>query len=208
MSGTCLIVSGGEFTGACYTADYVIACDAGYAHCQRLNMEPDLVIGDFDSLSPDVTLPANTVRHPIRKDDTDTMLAVREALRLGYRHLIITCAMGGRFDHTLANLQTAAFAVENGADCKLIGRGEVITCFSDSAITLEPEPKTSLSVFSLSDESLGVTINGASYELENGTLTNTFPLACSNHFLMGPVTISVKHGMLAVVESSMEHENN
>ena len=75
-TGTCWIIGAGEFTprGLARAAeDFVIAADAGLLLCERLGVRPDVVLGDFDSM--DVRqAPADCIRVPVEKDDTDTMI--------------------------------------------------------------------------------------------------------------------------------------
>ena len=87
-------------------ADYVIAADAGYENACRVGVEPDLLLGDYDS-APRPEAGAKTVFLPAEKDDTDTYYAARKALELGATDVVIVGGLGGaRLDHTLANLQT------------------------------------------------------------------------------------------------------
>ena len=111
MEKLCLIVSGGAFAPLpedLRAPDFVIACDRGWQYAARLGVTPDLIVGDFDSAAaPRAGAPVE--RLPTRKDDTDTMYAARRATELGYRNVAVCCAFGGRLDHTLANIQTAAW---------------------------------------------------------------------------------------------------
>ena len=95
-------------------ADYVIAADAGYENACRVGVEPDLLLGDYDS-APRPEAGAKTVFLPAEKDDTDTYYAARKALELGATDVVIVGGLGGaRLDHTLANLQTLVFLAKNG----------------------------------------------------------------------------------------------
>ena len=131
---TCLIISGGEFSPIAehIEYDYVIACDMGYEHSKRLGIKPDLLMGDFDSIR-DASSPfpedISLMSYPKEKDDTDTMLAVKCALDKGFRHLIIICGLGGRMDHSIANIQTMAYAAKKGALCELYSEKEYIRTF-------------------------------------------------------------------------------
>ena len=90
--------------------DMLIAADAGLLHLERLGLAPDLALGDFESLGYVPEAPQVEVC-PVRKDDTDTMAALRRALELGYRRALIFGGLGGRrFDHSLANVQALAWA--------------------------------------------------------------------------------------------------
>ena len=171
--------------------DLVIAVDGGFNYLEKIGLRADYVLGDFDSVSASSNLPSDCIRHPKEKDDTDMMLAARLGLEKGYTNFEIYGGLGGRLDHTLANIQTLTFlnrhnAVTNG----------VISFGKDL-----PENTTGniCSVFSLSDVSTNVTIQGFHYEVEGATLTNSFPLGVSNEFTGRKGSISVSNGTLAVL---------
>lgn len=205
---TCLIISGGDFAPLAESLeyDYVIACDHGYDHALKLGIVPNLILGDFDSCAFDkesvTDIPIET--HPVCKDDTDTMLAIKKALALGYRNIVIICALGSRFDHSLANIQSMAYVAEHGGTCELFGEGEQLKTLSCGSVKLPYKENYSLSLFSLTDKCEGVSISGSEYDCEDVTLTNTFPLGVSNKWKEDFVTVSVKSGILLTVESYMK----
>ena len=205
---TCLIISGGDFAPLAESLEYdfVIACDHGYDHALKLGIVPNLILGDFDSCAFDkefvTDIPIET--YPVCKDDTDTMLAIKKALALGYRNIVIICALGSRFDHSLANIQSMAYVAEHGGTCELFGKGEHLKTLSCGSVKLPYKENYSLSLFSLTDKCEGVTISGSEYDCENVTLTNTFPLGVSNKWKEDVVTVSVMSGILLTVESYMK----
>lgn len=120
---TCYIVGAGDFTPRGFApgpGDLVLAADGGYRALYSLGYTPDLLLGDFDSLG-DVPLPADlpVVRFPVRKDDTDTGLALRHGLDLGFRDFALYGCAGGRVDHLLANFQSMARVSRLGATVRL-----------------------------------------------------------------------------------------
>ena len=205
MSARCVIISGGEFSpiSEIYTDDYVIACDKGYEYAVSCGIMPDLVVGDFDSYSGDVARDIPVDRYVSEKDDTDTMIAVRFAIEQGFDELAVFCALGGRLDHMLANLQSAKFAAEHGADVWLHDKSSEIYVFSGGIRRIEKKEGYSLSVFALSDECSGVNIKGAKYSLEDASVTNAFPIGVSNEWREYYAEISADSGILMVVLSKM-----
>ena len=120
---TCYIAGAGDFTARGFAPgpeDLVLAADGGYRALYSLGYMPDLLLGDFDSLG-DVPLPANlpVLRFPVRKDDTDTGLALRYGLEQGFRDFALYGCAGGRVDHLLANLQSMARVSRLGASVRL-----------------------------------------------------------------------------------------
>ena len=195
----CFIYSAGTFYGLRerpQPGDYQIAADAGLLLCQKLGIEPDLVIGDFDSMPQPENEP--TVRVPVEKDDTDMMLAIKKGLERGCREFHLYGGTGGRrSDHTVANYQALLYLARRGARGWLYGNGEIYTAVCGKGeITFPARADGILSVFCLGEMAAGVTIRGAHYSVENAVLTPDFPLGCSNHFIGRPITVSVDRGDL------------
>ena len=197
----CYIVGAGENYGLNFTPtteDFVIAADAGLRHLEQCGITANLVIGDFDSLN---NLPAhpNTLALNPEKADTDMFAAVREGIKAGYSVFHIYCGTGGRMDHTIANLQILAHLAQNGMQGFLFDKDSVMTAITNQKITFDKIPSGYISVFSYTEKSEGVYLQGLKYELNNATLTNTFPLGVSNEFIGRESSISVSDGTLLIV---------
>ena len=177
--------------------DYIIAADGGFSHVRSSGLEPDCVLGDFDSLG---YVPADARVFPVEKDDTDAMLAVRRGLDLGYRQFLLYGSLDGpRLDHTVANFQTLQFLADNGAVGYLIGKDHIVTVIKNGSVQFPPEAEGILSVFCLGKDAEGVTISGLQYALENGRLSAGFPLGVSNHFTGEASAVSVTDGSLLLI---------
>ena len=181
--------------------DRILCADGGWKFAREASVKPECVIGDFDSSEE----PEGEAieRHPVMKDDTDTMLCVKRALKGGELDFLIVGGFGGRLDHTLANIQTMQYLAERGARAVMddgITRAETLK----EGKTRVSRKKGKLSVFSLTDKCEGVTIRGAKYELENGTLTNAFPLGVSNEYAESEAQIEVRKGCLLIIQESRE----
>ena len=181
------------------SGDCVLCADGGWELARAAGVEPDCVIGDFDSSSQPADAP--TVRVPVEKDDTDTMLCLKRGLAMGYDDFLIVGGFGGRFDHTLANLQALNYAASRRARVEMRDGERWATAIRNGAIRL-PAPEGAegikLSVFALSDTCRGVCIRGTRYAAEDITLTNAFPLGVSNAFAGDCAEISVAEGTLLV----------
>ena len=178
--------------------DFVLCADGGWKLAQSEGVEPDWVIGDFDSAEAPET--GRVERHPVMKDDTDTMLCLKRGLRLGYERFLFLGGFGGRMDHTLANLQTLAYAAERGAQAIMQdGFCRVLALRNGTARVARRPGK--LSVFALSDRCRGVTVRGAVYGLTDGELTNAFPLGVSNEYAADEAEITVREGTLLIVQT-------
>ena len=199
--GICYIVAAGDMYGFfpdCTKDDVLIAADAGYMHLKSVSIEPDILLGDFDSMSlPDDT---QAIVYPVRKDDTDTMLAVKLGLEKGYRDFVIYGGVGGeRTDHTVANLQTLAYIAQHGGRGTLVGKNEYFTIIKDSEITINSSSGKEFSVFAYGGNAYGVTITGSEYDVENAELSPFFPLGVSNKVKEKTVKIEVRNGYLLIV---------
>ncbi|MGN0635005.1 MAG: thiamine diphosphokinase [Acutalibacteraceae bacterium] len=177
---------------------FLIAADQGFAHLQKRGIQPNLTVGDFDSLGY-VPEADNLVQHPVQKDDTDMLLAVREGLKRGATHFILYGGLGGRLDHTIANIQTLAFIREHGAKGMLFGEGTAVCMLQNDALIFSAAEQGNISVFAFSERAEGVTERGLLYALENASLTNRFPLGVSNEFVGKESVVSVQEGKLLLV---------
>ena len=179
---------------------FVIAADAGLNYLRAVGIEPDLTVGDFDSLGK-IPLGANVVVHSPEKNETDMLLAACGALSRKAKHILIYGGTGGRPDHEFANIQTLAYIANHGARGYLIGRGSVITVIKNSSLVFGAEATGVISVFCIGDRAEGVDLTGLKYPLKNHTLSFDYPLGVSNEFIGVPSEVSVKNGLLAVMWS-------
>ena len=181
--------------------DRVLCADGGWLVARGLGVRPELVIGDFDS-SPEPA--GNTLRVPAEKDDTDTLLCLKRGLALGCDDFLIVGGFGGRVDHTLANFQALHYAARRGARAVMRDGNSWAAAVCGGGIAVPADAAgcgkgAKLSVFALSDVCRGVSIRGAKYALEDGTLTNAFPLGVSNEFAADTAEIAVREGALLAV---------
>lgn len=201
----CVIVGGADIRAYDFVRshlradDFVIYCDSGLKHREGLGAAPDLIVGDFDS-HENPHLPVETIVLPRAKDDTDSVFAVKEALRRGFEEFLLLGAMGARLDHTLANVgillmldaaNKRAMAVDDYSEMRIVSR--------EPAHVQDDCPYFSLlNVFGLAR---GVTIRGAKFPLEDGEITCEYQYATSNEVLPGQTAeITVKEGRLLLIE--------
>jgi len=177
--------------------DYLIAADGGFRHLLALGLTPNAILGDFDSLG---FTPQNATVFPVEKDDTDAMLAVRKALELGYREILLYGTLDGpRLDHTIANLQTLQFLADQGAVGYLIGNDYIATVVKDGSLSFLKDAEGIVSIFCMGKDAEGVSLTGLKYPLNNGRLSAGFPLGVSNHFTGTSATVQVSKGSLLIL---------
>ena len=180
--------------------DTVICADGGYQLAKRLGITPDWIVGDFDSNHEEIDF-NQVIRVKPEKDDTDLYLAVNHGKTLGYTHFVIYGALGGRLDHTVANIQMLMGFVEEGIHITIKDEQNDMTAIQNDKIELLQNKFHYFSLFSLTEKSEGVTIEGGKYPLYNATLTNNFPLGVSNEVSKEKAVISVKKGVLLIIQS-------
>lgn len=178
--------------------DCVIAADGGYRWLEELGRQPNLLIGDMDSL-PKLPAGVQTLRLPVEKDDTDMRAALHHGQKLGYRVFHIYGGTGGRIEHTLANIQCLAELAQQGAQGFLHSASSSITAICADNLYFPPGGSGFVSVFAHGDMAEGVTLQGLQYPLLQATLRNSYPLGVSNAFTGAAASISVEKGTLVVV---------
>ncbi len=206
--GKCIVIGAGDLTmGGISTdaEDYVIAVDGGLGYARLLGLKPDLIIGDFDSVSEaeasevealEQRLPERVVRLPEEKDDTDMLAALKEGLARGYRDFRIYAGTGGRFDHTFANIQCLLFLKNQGAIGYLVDGTGMMLVIRNEAVRFQKSVEGIMSLFSLVEETRGVTIEGMRYPLKDAVIRNDFPIGISNLFIGEEAMVSVEDGSL------------
>ncbi|MCR4901841.1 MAG: thiamine diphosphokinase [Butyrivibrio sp.] len=215
MNGKCIIVSAGSFIPMDINyneGDFLIACDGGYAHLSKMGILPDLIIGDFDSLSqmPGQYMeelreiarnaPERVMKLSVMKDDTDTLKAVRVGLEKGYDKFYLYGALGGsRLDHTFANVQTLLFIKHHGAKGYIMDASSMLLVAENETIRFNPGMTGMLSVFCLGEKAKGVSIKGTLFEMDNGVIDNDFPIGVSNEFIIDEkASVTVEEGTLLI----------
>lgn len=200
----CIICGAGDFTPRLLhpaSDDLIIAADGGLENLNSININPHIILGDFDSLPYRPN--SDAIVYPEEKDDTDMLLAVRCGLQRGYTRFRLYGALGGRLSHTIANLQTLLFLREKGAHGFLIGEDSIITVAKNESVEFSEGCQGLLSVFSAGRSAHGVTLCGLKYTLEDAELSDTFPVGVSNAFTGAASQVKVKDGALMIVWESV-----
>ena len=181
----------------------VIAADGGYRVAVRAFGAPDLLVGDLDSIEK-IPEDVPTLRYPREKDETDLALAARLAVGRGCRRLRIFSALGGRLDHTVANLQLLAGLADDGIEATLHGAdGTVALVLSAGKEALFSSAFSgTLSVFAFGGLARDVTLSGLRYPLTGATLDPTVPLGVSNELLGEEASVSLGEGRLLLLYKS------
>lgn len=182
--------------------DFVICADGGYKLAQRCNIKPNLYIGDFDS-NKDIIEDIEIIKLIPEKDDTDIEHCLNKGFELGYREFVLYGALGGRFDHTLSNIQLLVYALKKGAKATIYDKNNIITVMSnEERCFIKSDKYKYISVFSHTDKCKSITLRGMKYNLDNYTLTNfSCGLTVSNEIIDDKAYIKVKDGILIIIRS-------
>ncbi len=186
--------------------DYVVAADGGLKYLEQSGINADLVIGDFDTLNYKPDHP-NIIILNQEKDDTDTLTAMREGINKGYSTFYIYCVMGGRVEHTIANMELLAYLSQSNRKGFLFGKDYVMTAITNGSMEFTSDADGRISIFSFSNIATGIYLKGLKYELDNATLTNTFPIGVSNEFIGKNSLVTVTDGtILAIIPKKIKEE--
>ena len=181
--------------------DTVYAADNGWKLAERLGVSISCLIGDFDSgEQPPASVVSNVVRLPVVKDETDTLAAVYEAQKSGYNDFLILGSLGGRFDHTLANLAVMQHVVKTGGYAVMSDGQNEIHMLSPSRYTFSKR-EGYFSLLPYGGEVQEVSIKGALYNVKGITLTLDRPVGVSNAFVDETLEISFESGYLLLIFS-------
>lgn len=203
--GRCVIVGGADISHyACIAReicrdDYVIYCDSGLNHRQELEREPDLIVGDFDScINPH--LEVETIILPCEKDDTDTVFAVKEAIRRGFRDFLLIGVVGKRMDHTLGNISILLYLDSLGLQGTILDDYGKMRIVSKEPVYVA-DKCAFFSLLNISGTASGISIENAKYPLNDATIACEYQYGVSNEVLPGKMAkIVVTNGKLLLIE--------
>ena len=185
-------------------ADLLIAADGGALPLLRAGIVPHVAIGDMDSIDAAGLdeLAAHGValrRFPREKDETDLELALLYAAATGATAIDILGALGGRWDHTLANVALLALPELRERRARLLADRQTLFLVRDAAM-LEGHAGDTVSLLPLAGDAHGVTTKGLRYPLDNATLSYERARGVSNVLLDPPGHVSLREGLLLVVQ--------
>ena len=199
----CVIVGGADISNYdriiahIKSDDFVIFCDSGLKHMEKLAVKPSLIVGDFDS-HENPHLDVETIVLPCEKDDTDTVFAVKEAIKRGYKEFLLIGVIGARLDHTLGNVYILEYLDRLGY------KGRIVDDFSDmelvkDAPVLIDDSYSYFSVLNITGTLQDITIENAKYPLQNAVIQSGYQYGISNEVLKGKTTsvkVNVGKGLL------------
>lgn len=183
-----------------FNPDFIMCADGGFDHAAASGIVPDMLMGDLDSISVPEDPSIETVVFPSEKDDTDTGICLQMALDNGYTDILILGGLGGRFDHTMSNIQLITGKSHLADRITIKDKNNSCTVLNNSSITLPQIENQYVSVFPMT-ECRGVCESGVKYPLDDAVLPLGSTLGTSNEIIEEYGTFSVKNGIMLVITS-------
>ena len=199
----CVIVGGADIGNyervSAYVGedDYVIYCDSGLKHRANFHRQPNLIVGDFDS-HENPHLEVETIVLPCEKDDTDTVFAVKEAIKRGYKEFLLIGVIGARLDHTLGNVYILEYLDQLGYKGRIVDDFSEMELVKDTPVLID-DSYSYFSVLNITGTLQDITIENAKYPLQNAAIQSGYQYGISNEVLKGKtasVKVNVGKGLL------------
>lgn len=211
----CLVISGGPIDLE-FAAEYLkgrrffwtIAVDAGLETAKKLDIVPDMVVGDLDSLDPTVTMYFGNKEnlrwdvHDSEKNESDTELALQWAAKMGCEEIAILGATGGRLDHFIGNVHLLYPCMQKGIFAYLIDPQNKIYLTDCSRRFVKKKLWGKyISFLPLTQEVRGITLTGFKYPLGKKDIEIGTSLCISNELKEEEGYLVFEEGVLICIES-------
>ena len=209
-----LIITGGnsniEFTKEYflkYSFDLIIAVDKGLEIIDKLNIKPNYIIGDFDSINKDILKKYENSESKIIKlnpikDLTDTHEGINLAIKDGATDIKILGGIGSRLDHTIGNIHVLKEALDKNINCEIINENNKIQLINKNTTLKKDNNFKFVSLIPLTTKVIGVTLKGFKYKIENIDLEIGKSLGISNEQIKDEANIELKDGILILIQSN------
>lgn len=205
MMKRCVIVGGaeikeyGRIKGLLKTDDFNIFCDSGLVHEKKLAIEPHLIIGDFDS-HPNPHRDIETIVLPCEKDDTDTVYAVKEAVKRGFDEFLLIGVVGGRFDHSLGNISILVMLDSLGKKATIADDFSLMEMVNENTAYID-DSFSFFSLLNITGTARDITIDNAKYLLEGAEIKCDYQYGISNEVLRGQTAkVTVGEGKALLIK--------
>lgn len=181
-------------------ADYVICADGGLEKAEKLQVVPDLILGDFDSVNRVVLEKykknSEVMKFPAEKDFTDMELSIETAVKKGFKDIVLVGATGGpRLDHSLANIMLLEKYYKLGINIIIIDNNNKIQIVADNCnMLLDKKEGSFVSLIPLTENISGLTLEGFKYPLDRVVVKRGSTLCVSNEIISDKGRIILEKG--------------
>lgn len=209
----CVIISGSPQTNSDFLKqainndDYVICADGGYKYACLAGITPDLIVGDFDSYDGVLPDGINAVRLSPEKDDTDTIHAITLGIEKGFSNFVLLGALGGRTDHTYANISALEYLSNRSCTGIILSETERIEFLTRGEYSFNNMRGKTFSLFAFGCSDVCVSYEGAKYSLNKYNIKSCFPLGISNIFISDTARINIYDGNAILIINTFDNPN-
>jgi thiamine pyrophosphokinase len=183
-------------------ADIIICADGGIKAALKIGLLPDVLLGDFDSVTKEEIAnlkdKIKIIPFEKRKDYTDVYLCMKYAIENNYKQITLFGVLGTRADHSLVNIYLLKYAIDSGVNAKIINECNEVFLMNDY-VQLDGVRNKTISVLPYTDKIEGIYLKGMSYPLINAAMTKENPYGVSNYAVEDRVEISIGAGTAIIV---------
>lgn len=189
--------------------DFIIGADGGCNHLYKMNIDPNYIIGDLDSIDKKIidyykSKKILFKKYPTHKDETDSQICVLLAKELKASNIDFIGSLGGRIDHTLANIGLIYHAKNMNINSRILSSEEEVLIVKNEEINLKGKRGNTVSIISIEGEAKGVTLENFEYPLNNARIDYLSPLGVSNVMLYDECRIRIDEGCVLVIRNLTE----
>jgi thiamine pyrophosphokinase len=194
-----------ELSSYVQASTLIIAADGGIHNCKSLGIQPNVIIGDLDSVGSGEVAPyqesgVDVIAYPPRKDETDLELALRYALKSEVTDVIILGGLGARWDMTIANIHLIAHPMFAGLHIRLLdGTQELRLLRAGNRSVIHGRSGDTLSLIPLAGDVSGIITSGLEYQLNDETLHFGSSRGVSNVLIQDQADILFRQGVLLCI---------
>ena len=186
--------------------NYIICSDGGANHAYNMNIVPNYIIGDLDSINKNIidyykSKNVEFEKFPTKKDETDTELCIELSSKLKAKEIHLIGALGGRIDHTIANINLLYYIRKKGIMPKIISEKEEVYIAIEEEIIIDGNIGDTVSILPIKGDVEGVTLKNLEYPLNNGYMEFSRPLGISNVMSDINCSIKVNKGSLIIIKN-------
>lgn len=186
--------------------DYIICSDGGANHAYNMNILPDYIIGDLDSTSKDIidyykSKNVEFKKFPSKKNETDTELSIKLSEKLNAKQIDLIGALGGRIDHTIANINLLYYIRKRGIKPRIITDKEEVYIAIDEEVSIDGKKGDIVSILPIRNDAKGITLKNLEYPLENNDIEFSKPLGISNVMTDISCNIKVNEGSIIIIKN-------
>lgn len=203
------VFAGGEFSSQHFPDDVlrdddlIVCVDAGLKHCLSLDLQPDLLVGDMDSVSPELLLDkrlANVEQHvyPSKKASSDLQLALEVLSTRSISEVVLLGVSGGRTDHMLFNWHLVVLRLWPFKIQLIDETMHAYVLEGEQRVEVQSSSGQTLSLLAMRTCE-GVTTSGLQYPLSKATIHPGDTLGLSNVIETGSASVDISSGTLLVM---------